>query len=215
IDLPALEIIDISIEDTGAGINMETNVVDFNFGLNVMVPVEGTSGPSISLEYASDKFLLTFDPLTDKKEGGLTNSPLRRQLLPEFFPGPGNLPDRMSEWIFSVFKNVVPRYISALILNQESVHKWLEDPIISTGSGVPSPALLLEATSLIISEGGTTKKYYLNSFDNLLNITPDAFFGNLLKTLMEKEITLLSFGEDKKSTIKIGPNPNDKSDNPD
>lgn len=207
LDLPALKIIDISIDDTGAGIDIDTGKFDFNFGLNVMVPIEGTSGPSISLQYVSEKgFELMLDPLTDKSK---TNpySPLRRQLLPEFFPGPGTLPDRMREWIFSVFKNVVPRYISALVLNQESVHKWLEDPIISTGSGVPSPALLLEATSLIKSEGDKIKKYYLNSFDDLANITPQAFFGNLLKTLMEKEITLLSFGEDKKSTIKIGPDP--------
>lgn len=206
LEMPSLKIVDITISDTGAGIDIATGKFDFNFGFNVMVPIEGTSGPSINLEYVSDKgFVLSLDPLTNKKESGLENSSLKRQLLPEFFPGQGSLSDRMSEWIFSVFKNVVPRYISALVLNQDSVHTWLESPVISTGSGVPTPALLLEATSLIIGEGSAAKKYYLNSFDNLSNITPQAFFGNLLKTLMQNEITILTFGKDNKSKIVIGP----------
>ncbi len=209
LEMPDLKIVDITIEDTGAGINIDTGKFDFNFGLNVLVPIEGTSGPSINLEYVSDKgFVLSLDPLTNKTQTGIVNSPLQRQLLPEFFPGKGTLSGRMSDWTFSVFKNVVPRYISALILNQDSVHTWLESPIISTGSGVPTPAILLEATSLINSEGSTQKKYFLNSFDNLSNITPEAFFGNLLKTLMQNEITILTFGTDKKSKIIIGPEPN-------
>lgn len=209
LEMPSLEIVDMTIADTGAGIDIATGKFDFNFGLNVMVPIEGTSGPSINLEYVSDKgFVLSLDPLTNKTESGLINSSLERQLLPEFFPGQGALSDRMAEWIFSVFKNVVPRYISALMLNQDSVHTWLESPVISTGSGMPTPALLLEATSLIMSEGSVPKKYYLNSFDNLSNITPQAFFGNLLKTLMEKPITILTFGTDNKSNITIGPEPN-------
>ncbi|MEN2399374.1 DUF6603 domain-containing protein [Flavobacterium sp. MC2016-06] len=209
LEMPALEIVDIAIQDTGAGIDIDTGEFDFSFGLNLLVPIEGTSGPSINLEYISDKgFVLSLDPLTNKTQTGIVNSSLERQLLPEFFPGEGELSGRMSDWIFSLFKNVVPRYISALILNQDSVHAWLESPVISTGSGIPTPALLLEATSLINSEGSPSKKYYLNSFDNLSNITPHAFFGNLLKTLMQNEITLLTFGTDKKSKIIIGPEPN-------
>ncbi len=207
--LPTVGIIDIHVAQAGAGVNIDTGALDFTFGVDLTVPVEGTTGPSISLAADPNKFFtLKFDPIADVTRPG-NHSQLTRELLPDFFPkqtGEADaLSQRMADWIFSVFKIVIPRYISALVLNESSVKAWLEAPIIGDNDKAPSPALLLEASSLIISEGKQSKSYYLNTIDNLLKITPEVFFGNFLKTLMQNELTLWRFGEGKKSTIKIGP----------
>ncbi|WDF57257.1 DUF6603 domain-containing protein [Mucilaginibacter sp. KACC 22063] len=204
--LPSLEIIDIKVAETGAGIDINSGAFTFNFGVDILLPVEGTTGPAISLQYDANKgFVLGFDPISDAG----TNSALARELLPEFFPKMAGDPDellaRMNEWIFGVFKNVIPRYISSLVLNLGSVKAWLEAPIIGDGNA-PTPVFLLEAASLVVQETkGSKVTYYLNSIDNLLAITPEVFFGNFLKALMSNTLTLLTFGEDNKSTIKIGP----------
>jgi hypothetical protein len=213
--LPSLDIIDIDIADAGAGINIDTGDFGVSFGVNLFVPVEKTGtganikkvGPAIALQYEAGKgFVLTFDPIAGT--GG--SSALAREFLPDFFPkqtgDPDELSARLTDWIFSVFKNVIPRYISSLVLNLDSVKTWLKEPIISTVPKSPTPAFLLEASSLVTSsDDGGTITYQLTSIDDLLSITPEVFFGNFLKALMSETITLLTFGEDNNSTITIGP----------
>src|SRR5690606_16620063 len=134
--------------------------------------------------------------LADPNKMG-TRSSLNVELLPNFFGG-GDVGDKVSLWILNVIKDVLPRYVSLLVLNQDQVKAWLQAPLIK--SSAISPALLLEATQVVEDTEGV---YVLNSFDNLAKLTPKEFLGNFLFTLLKEQWTLLSFGEQGK--IIIGP----------
>lgn len=206
LELPGTEMLKVDISETGVGVKMD-GTVDFAFGIHLLVPVDGNNGPALGLNYvAGSGFVLNFDPLGDQTDFSYQSS-LSRELVPVFFPAQGSKDDltaRIESWLLSVVKMVLPRYISALVLNIEKVKGWLEAPIItSTQQNVPTPAVLLEAVSLIIQN--TNKTYSLNTLENLSKLTPEGFFGNLLFTLMQNELTLLTFGKDKQASISIGP----------
>ncbi len=61
----------------------------------------------------------------------------------------------------------------------------------------------MEAASLIIKNANNT--YSLNSIDALSKLTPATFFGNLFYTLMQNELTLLTFGKNNQCSISVGP----------
>ncbi len=208
LELPSTSLLTIDIGETGVGVDLGTGDATFSFGTHLIVPVDGTNGPGISLEYtAQNGFALSFDPLADGAKPG-THSNLSRELLPDFFPKQNgqsdDLGDRVTAWLLDVMKYVLPRYVSALVLNQSSVKGWLDAPILTDNDKSPTPAFILKATSLIL-EDSETKRYYLNSIDNLLTMTPTAFLGNLLKALMEQELTLITFGDKGQASIVIGP----------
>ncbi len=203
--LPGTELLKVNIAETGVGINITDGAVNFDFGVSLIVPVDQDTGPALSLEYVNGTgFVLNIDPLGDQSNPSVPSS-LSRQLLPEFFPkqpgDPDSLGDRMTDWLLLVIKNVLPQYVSALVLNQSSVKTWLDSPIIAQPNA-PTPGLLLTASMIIVSRD---QRYYLNTLDNLAAITPKTFFGNLLKTLMQNKLTLLTFGAKNQCSITIGP----------
>ncbi|HJT73227.1 MAG TPA: DUF6603 domain-containing protein, partial [Chitinophaga sp.] len=128
-------------------------------------------------------------------------SDLSRELLPSFFPGDGDLGAKVGSWLLDVIKVVLPRYVSVLVLNIDKIKTWLETPIVAAANA-PTPAILLEAMSLIVNDNN---RYSLNTIDNLSKLTPGSFFGNLLLTLMKNKLTLLTFGTDNKGSIVVGP----------
>lgn len=203
--LPGTELLKVNVGETGVGVKTDGSVY-FSFGVDLVVPLDDKTGPALGMGYSpANGFGLYFDPLGDS-ENFSYQSALYRELVP-FFPvrqGDSNdLSARVTSWLLDVVKIVLPRYVSALILNIDKVKTWLETPIISTPpTGVPTPALILQAMSLIVNNNG---RYSLNTIDNLTKLTPGSFFGNLLLTLMQNPLTLLTFGTDNKGSITVGP----------
>lgn len=195
-ELPDIKLLKMEIAPTGVAYNLDSGNFDISFGLDMVVPIENLNGPGLSINFSNGQFDFGFDPLADPNNMG-TPSSLNVELLPNFFGG-GDVGDKVSVWILNVIKDVLPRYVSLLVLNQDQVKEWLQAPLIKS-SGV-SPALLLEATQVVEDTEGV---YVLNSFDNLAKLTPKEFLGNFLFTLLKEQWTLLSFGEQGK--IIIGP----------
>ncbi|MEJ2406378.1 MAG: hypothetical protein P8171_19185 [Candidatus Thiodiazotropha sp.] len=201
--VPKLTVVQVDVAETGVGINIDSGDLQFEFGIRALIPVESLNGPALNLDFQQGGFALSFDPLADPAKPGQV-SPMSRELLPVFFQGEGTLSSRLESWLLDVLKNVLPRYVSMLVLNQPSVHSWLETPIVKQSS--PTPALIFEATSLLIAAPGTDPKVYLlNSYEDLCAITPKSFFGNFIRTMMENSITLLTFGDNDQGSIVIGP----------
>ncbi|PPL03106.1 DUF6603 domain-containing protein [Parapedobacter indicus] len=210
VELPGTELLKLDIAETGMGIS-GSGEISFNFGVHMLVAIEGSTGPALNLDYRAEKgFVLGFDPLGDASDFSKTSA-LSRELLPEFFPATdaSSLADRFTSWLFAVIKDVLPRYVSTLVLNEDSVRTWLDSPIVTPQQGqtVPTPGLLLTASSVILLDQ-TSNKYSLNTVDKLLALTPQTFFGNFLQTLMKQEITLFTFGNKNQCSITIGPKKN-------
>ncbi len=203
--LPDTQVLKIQIAETGVGVKLD-GTLDFSFELDMLIPVDDSSGPGLTFVYDLNKgFHLVFDPISDSTDFS-KHSDLAIELLPNFFSKPAAeavaMQQSVTDWLLQVVKVVLPRYVSLLILNIEKVKGWLEAPIVASVAGAPTPAALLEATSLILKNNG---KYELNSIDNLTKLTPSGFFGNLFYTLMQTELTLLQFGDKNSGKITVGP----------
>ncbi|MFB6456392.1 DUF6603 domain-containing protein [Chitinophaga sp. Hz27] len=203
--LPDTQVMKIKLAETGVGVKLDGSVT-FSFGMDLLIPVDDNSGPGITLAYDLNKgFNLIFDPISNSTDA-TQHSDLAIELLPNFFSKPAAEAAAMSgsvtDWLLKVVKVVLPRYVSLLVLNLDKVKTWLEAPIVSTIANAPTPAVLLQATSLILKSG---TKYELNSIDNLTKLTPTGFFGNLLYTLMQNKLTLLQFGDGNTGSIIVGP----------
>ncbi|NIG56675.1 DUF6603 domain-containing protein [Chitinophaga sp. Cy-1792] len=200
--LPDTQVLKIKLAETGVGVNT-SGAVTFSFGMDLLIPVDDSSGPGLTMTYDLQKgFKLLFDPISNSTDA-TQHSSLAIELLPNFFGKSAveaaAMGTSVTDWLLQVVKVVLPRYVSLLILNLDKVKAWLEAPIVANA---PTPAVLLEATSLILKTGS---KYELNSIDNLLKLTPTAFFGNLLYTLMQTKTTLLQFGTNNSGKIVVGP----------
>lgn len=211
LDLPETSLLRARVKQAGVGVPLQgdANPV-FSFGVELTVPLDGSVGPQLSMGYEPGKGLgLTFDPLGDA-EGGAA-SDLQRQLLPAFFPARPHDPegsttgDRVEAWLFEVLKNVLPRYVSVVTLNQATVHKWLESPLMSA-EGAPTPGLVLTASQLL-KKDDASGRYVLNSIDALKNLTVEQFLGGFLRALLKAQIKVLSFGKDGTGQIWVGPRP--------
>lgn len=198
-ELPDMKLLKMEIAPTGVAYNLDSGDFDISFGLDMVVPIENLNGPGLNINFSNGQFDFGFDPLADPNDLA-TRSSLNVELLPNFFGG-GNVGDKVSSWVLNVIKDVLPRYVSLLVLNQDQVKAWLEAPLIK--SSTISPVLLLEATQLVEDTEGV---YVLNSFDNLAKLTPTEFLGNFLFTLLKEQWTLLTFSEEGK--IIIGPKTN-------
>jgi hypothetical protein len=211
LDLPETSLLRASVKQAGVGVPLQgdANPV-FSFGVDLTVPLDGNTGPQLSMGYEPGKGLaLAFDPLGDAAGGAASD--LRRQLLPSFFPKGPNDPDgsttgdRVEAWLFRVLKDVLPRYVSVVTLNQATVHKWLESPLMSA-EGAPTPGLVLTASQLLKKDDGSGR-YVLNSIDALKNLTVEQFLGGFLRALLKAQIKVLSFGKGGTGQIWVGPRP--------
>ncbi|MBL6449579.1 hypothetical protein JMN32_24930 [Fulvivirga sp. 29W222] len=201
VELPDMKLLKMEIAPTGVAYNLDNSNFDISFGLDMVVPIENLNGPGLSISFNNGQFNLSFDPLADPNQLG-TPSYLNVELLPSFFGG-GDVGDKVSTWTLNVIKDVLPRYVSLLVLNQDQVKAWLQAPLIK--SSTISPAVLLEATQ-VVEYNKNQDVYVLNSFDELAKLTPKEFLGNFLFTLLENQWTLLTFSKEGK--IIIGPKTN-------
>jgi hypothetical protein len=153
LQLPEKSLLKASVKQTGVGVPLEGEIKPvFSFGVDLTVPIDGNTGPQLSMDFDQAKgFELAFDPLGDSTDS-TKHSSLRRDLLPFFPPqdedDKSTLKSRVEDWLLQVLKDVLPRYVSVVVLNEEKVHQWLEAPILSS-EGAPTPATILLATSLL------------------------------------------------------------------
>lgn len=197
LELPELSLLKANIKQTGIGIPLQGQIEPlFNFGVDITVPIDGDRGPQLLFDFnASAKcFDLSFDPIGN-------NSELQKELLPNFF---GNAPDKsqaVEEWLIEILVQVVPRYVSIIVLNTDTFSQWLNSPIVTSG---PTPGTILIASQLLVKPGD---RYQLNTLEALKALTVETFIGKFLKALLQQEIRLLQFGD--KGEIWIGPNATD------
>ena len=200
LELPQIAMLQIAIDRTGLGVPFDpTTGVPlsqppvFNFGIAMSTPIEGEDrAPTLTLNYDVAKgFVLALDLMG--KPG--THSDLYRELLPTFF---GTSSAAITDWLFAVLTQAVPRYASLVVLNLESVASWLNMPLFTT-----TPGTVLDKAGLIKLEG---TKYFLRSFDELSALTVSDFLVNFLKALLSAQFTVVTFGDDgKDGSIVVGP----------
>ena len=200
LSLPQVAMLQIAIDRTGLGVpfDPQTGVPSgaapvFDFGVALSTPFEGEDrAPTLTLHYDAQKgFVLALDLLG--KPGA--QSDLYRELLPDFF---GTSSAAITDWILAVLTQAVPRYVSLVVLNLESVAGWLNTTLFST-----TPGVVLDKAGLITKEG---TRYVLRSFDELSALTVPHFIANFLKALLGAQFTVVTFGTDgKDGSIVIGP----------
>ena len=200
LELPQVAMLQIAIDRTGLGVpfDPQTGVPTggapaFSFGVALSTPFEGEDrAPTLRLRYDAQKgFVLALDLLG--KPGA--ESDLYRELLPDFF---GTSSAAVTDWLFAVLTQAVPRYVSLVVLNLESVAGWLNTTLFAT-----TPGTVLDKAGLIRKEND---KYVLRSFDELSALTVPHFIANFLKALLGAQFTVITFGaEGKDGSIVIGP----------
>lgn len=208
LDLPADFPVKAAITPTGIGIPLGAPATPvFSFGVTITVPVEDGTGPQLGLSFEDGKLVVGLDPIGDSTDPA-SHSPLYRQLLPELFPQQaGESPDlgqRILDWTVEVVTQVLPRYVSVVVLDLEPVRTWLDTQILASGQG-PTPATILVDTHLL-TQAGSPPTYALNSLENLLAIEPLAFLANLIKALLSEHIVVATFA-DGKGTVTVGKSP--------
>lgn len=203
LQLPQTSRFQVQVQPTGVGIPLGGPIKPiFNFGVDVTVPIEGTVGPQLSLDYNASGLSCAFDPLGDAASLG-TASSLSVELLPRFFGSPTDLGHAVTTWLLDVVTQVLPRYLSVVILNHDSVKKWLTTPLVDGATSL-TPATVLQATSLIVDNNDI---FALNSIDNLKQLTVKSFVASFLQALLKTKIRLLRFGEGNTGEIWIQPDP--------
>lgn len=226
LNIPKIPYLSMNVLRTGIGIDVATlSKVSISFGSQIILPLDQSYGPGIKLERNKDsEFSLILDPMANSKDPD-TNSDMAIQLLPVFFGTKGEEPEDLGEtiqaWTLQVIKNVLPRYVSILVLNNEFVKMWLEYNLFTK---VPhteielSAAQILVATTLICDGDScnSTKKeeetrYVLNTIDKIADITPLGFLSNLLQELLSETVTIVKIGE--QGSISIGPKSDPNPDN--
>jgi hypothetical protein len=227
--VPKIPYLNVKVLRTGIGIDLATlKNIDFSFGFELILPIDGQYGPGLTLNKTSTaanggapvmSFSLMLDPMAKLPVGETPGaaSALAIELAPILFGVNGNPPADIAEaakdWLLGVLQNVLPRYISILLLNEPTVRSWLDYDLFEPLTGVTAKltaAELLLATTIIESEkiaGGDEVNYVLNTIDNIKEITPISFLSHLLKLLLDQTIDIVKFGET--GVISIGPKTTD------
>lgn len=228
--IPTIPYLNINVLRTGIGVDLATlNNLEFSFGFEIILPVDDQYGPSLKLSKTSKAvgggdptafFNLILDPMAKLPDGETPSqaSEMTIELAPILFgvdgKPPTDLGEAASKWMISVLKNVLPRYLSILLLNQKDVRPWLDYNLFETIKGITfqlTAAELLLATTVIVSEqadGEEKSLYVLNTIDNIKKITPLSFLSHLLKELLKEKIEIVKIGEN--GGITVGPKSNDK-----
>lgn len=203
---PPIPLVDIAFSHCGLGVPLTADGLGapvFTFAASLIAPVEGSQGPALALAFGAQGFEMGVDPL-----GGGAPSPLYAPLLPEpFGETDAEAIGRKAEaWAVQILLNVLPRYVSLVVLNTSTVSQWLNAQLFSDASGPvgPTPGQVLVASQLLTLDQQTTK-YALNSFTNLQQLTAELFFARFIETLLETQVKIFTINET--GGIWIGPQP--------
>ncbi|AFE07208.1 hypothetical protein COCOR_06899 [Corallococcus coralloides DSM 2259] len=187
LDLPSTTLLQASVDQTGVGVDLASPGAPlFSFGVHLAVPIAGQTGPELDFVYDSraQQLLLTLDP-----QGG--GSSLARELYPSLFGNTGSqepLSTQVRQWLLQVLAQVLPRYVSLVILNTSTVSQWLDSPLVQGG---PTPGAVLVASQVLVKQEDT---YELNTFEALSQLSPLGFLAGFLKALLSTQVKVLSFG---------------------
>ncbi|QVN23783.1 DUF6603 domain-containing protein [Burkholderia pyrrocinia] len=207
LDPPAIPLVKLRLGRSGLSLpfNADGTPVSgtplFQLQASVCAPIEGAQGPALDIAFdtASMRFTLSVDPMG----GGAAPSPLSRALLPK----PFGLTDATAiaaaagQWALAILVNVVPRYVSMVVLNTPVVTKWLGTPLFPGGQG-PSTGQILVGSQVLLQENA---QYVLNSFDALRALSVQEFLAGLLTTLLSTRIKVLTLNQT--GGLWIGPQP--------
>ncbi|QNM98726.1 hypothetical protein H9L41_11195 [Chitinimonas koreensis] len=204
---PAIPLVKLNLGRSGFGLAFNADGTPaggaplFQLQASVCAPIEGSQGPALNIGFDSGtlRFTLGIDPLG----GSATPSPLYRELLPKPFglDDGGAIGEAATQWALAILVNVVPRYVSLVVLNTPAVAKWL-DAQLFTASRNPTVGQILVASQLLVLE---QNKYLLNSFDALRQLTVQQFLAGLLRTLLSTQIKVLTLNQT--GGLWIGPQP--------
>lgn len=218
--LPDLGLIRPAVSRTGVGVPLSGDITPaFSFGASVTAAVEGDTGPKLLLSLVdggngSPALQLDFDPLGSAAPDAKP-SDLQVQLLPDFFPGEGTLEQRVNTWLLQNLAFVVPRYIAAVVLSQDSVETWLNAPLFGTTVGGPAPGTVLSESDILVKHDpekeGESPTYTLADVQALVTMDPLTFAGKFLRSLLSGELTVYTFGPKDEGKVIIGPNPADEN----
>ncbi|KTS23845.1 hypothetical protein NS230_16375 [Methylobacterium indicum] len=203
---PPIPLVDIALSHCGLGVALDGDGLGtpvFTLGASLIAPVEGSQGPALSIAFGAQGFEMGVDPL-----GGAGQSPLYAPLLPKPFgeTDAQAIARKAEAWALQILLNVLPRYVSLVVLNTSTVSQWLNAQLFSddTGPVGPAPGQVLVASQLL-TQDPQTKKYALNSFANLQQLTAETFFARFIKTLLGTTIKVLTINGS--GGIWIGPQP--------
>ena len=192
LDLPLSSLLKIRLDPTGVGFDLvDPSGPIFGFGLALSVPIFAQpgagsvqTGPELDLVLDDGgRLTLTLDP-----QGG--GSKLARQLYPVFFgpPAPPDLAAALESWLLQVLVQVVPQYVSIVVLNTDTVKSWLNTKL---GGAGPSAGAVLAASQLLVDLGGG--KFALNSYAALSSMTVESFLAGFLRGLLATQFQVLTF----------------------
>ncbi|CDG81659.1 DUF6603 domain-containing protein [Janthinobacterium agaricidamnosum] len=219
LELPASTSLVLNIEATGIGIPLQADgqpapglVPRPHFQFSVLAPLQDQLGPKLEMHFdvAQGKFVLGIDPAGGS---GGAHSEYYRELLPMFFgePDASKWGGAVLSWLEALLLNIVPRYVSIVVLNQSSVKEWMAQPLFPAGSAVnlnsassggPSAAQILMAAQLLI-QSGADQLYMLNSLQALQALTIESFLAGFLRALLADEFQLIRIGAE--GGIWVGP----------
>ena len=217
LELPASKSIVLALDATGIGIPLQADgkpVAGFkpqlHFQFSVLAPIQDKTGPKLEMRFdmQQTKFVLGIDP-AGKAD---SNSTYYRELLPVFFgePDQSKWGAAVLSWLEDLLLNIVPRYVSIVVLNQKTVKAWMDTPLFKDAGGAsangPSAASLLRAAQLLIvseAEKPEDRLYMLNSLTALQALTIESFLAGFLRALLEKKFQLIKIGS--AGGIWIGP----------
>lgn len=207
--LQLLLLAEVPIQDTAENARL---------GLVVRASLPAGDGPQLEAFLQNGVFTLGLNPLAppidakqiDIIEGSLEKkSSLFRQLLPHFLasaqntaPKQEDLGKSLIQWLEDLALFVLPNFLAATILTKEPVQEWLQKPLVENG---PTAGKVLCATDLLQEVSGN---YQFVDLASLKKITPLSFLANAIRTLLDKEIQLVSLDKNGSATdygIWVGP----------
>ncbi len=196
----------LSLSPTGLGVPLSGDPTpQFQFGLTTQAVIALDQGPGLAIGFdsAGGGIQVDVDPMMT---GGKTGD-LKLELLPALFGIPGDAPDygqkvqtALEGWLLDILVDVLPRYVSVVVLNTKTVETWLDSPLFTT---VPlTPGSVLTDCQLLVME---QQKYLLNSLENLKALGVAGFLAGFLKALTETQIQVLSFPDGGGIWLEPGP----------
>jgi hypothetical protein len=207
LSISAYDAVFITLSPTGVGVPVTgTPLPVVAFGFNAQAVIALGQGPGLAIGFDGSQITASFDPMMTNGVAG----PLSRALLPDLFsvaPGPGydtRLQTAVTGWLLDILQDVLPRYVSVVVLNTGAVTSWLNAPLFPS-SPLTAGQLLTGSQLLVLDQG----RYVLASVQSLETLGVAGFLAGFLKTLTQTQIQVLSFPDGGGIWLEPGPGTGD------
>ncbi|WP_376964052.1 DUF6603 domain-containing protein [Azospirillum sp. A26] len=205
LSVTAADSVVVALTPTGVGVPLTgTPEARVQFGLSAQAIIALGQGPGLTVTYdsAGGVVAAAVDPLMT---AGVSSS-LNAELLPLPFGVAtgdgyaGRLEAALAVWLEGVMVQALPRYVSVVVLNTQTVVSWLNAPLF-TGSTLTA-GQVLTASQLLVTESGA---YALNDLASLQSLGVEGFLAGFLKALTQTQIQVLSFPDGGGIWLEPGP----------